>query len=164
MPQQLFNLLKKDHRQVEQMMKQILAATEEDRQELFVALKEALNEHLQIEEKHFYPKLKQIKEMKELVQDALNEHKEAKDHLLELEEMDVEASEWQNIFKTMQEGILHHVQDEEKKVFPKCTQLMEERQLTEIGEKCVQEKQKAHPARPATSRAAKTPQKKQAHV
>ena len=45
-----------------------------------------------MEEKYFYPKLKQISEMKELVQDALQEHKETKEFLAQLEKIGAEAS------------------------------------------------------------------------
>ncbi|MBJ6726117.1 hemerythrin domain-containing protein [Geomesophilobacter sediminis] len=141
MAQQLFELLKKDHRQAEKLMTQIDSGSEEDREELFVTLQDALEKHMAMEEKHFYPQLKKIKEMKDLVEDALEEHEKAKNFLSQLEEMDVDDDEWISTFQEMREGILHHVQDEEKKVFPRCSDFMNQQQLQEIADKCLQMKE-----------------------
>ena len=159
--QQLFELLKQDHRQAEQMMEQIESASEDERQEVFSSLKEHLQEHMQMEEKQFYPQLQKISEMKEMVQDALEEHQETKDYLSQLDEMDFDSDDWVETFDTMQEGIQHHVQDEEKKIFPKCAQLLSQEQLDKIGEKCTQEKQKAQPSRTAPGGRKKAPTRKQ---
>lgn len=158
---QLFELLKQDHRQAEQMMEEIESASEDTRQEVFFNLKAALQEHMQLEEKHFYPPLQKIAEMKEMVQDALDEHQETKDYLSQLEEIDFDSDDWIETFDSMQEGIQHHVQDEEKKIFPKCAQLLNQEQLDKIGEKCAQEKQKAQPARKAQGGRGKSPTRKQ---
>ena len=120
---------------------------------------------MQVEEKYFYPKLKQISEMKEQVQDALQEHKEAKEFLAELEEMGTDAPEWQDTFSQMQQGIQHHVQDEEQKIFPQCTQFISDRQLDQIAQQCIQDKEKARPSRTAAGKgAARKQPKKQAQV
>lgn len=145
MAQQLFELLKKDHRQAEKLMSQIDSGSEEDREELFVTLQDALEKHMAMEEKHFYPQLKKIKEMKDLVEDALEEHEKAKNFLSQLEEMDVDDDEWISAFQEMREGVLHHVQDEEKKVFPRCSDFMNQQQLQEIADKCLQMKEGSIP-------------------
>ena len=147
MAQQLFELLKRDHRQVEKWMTQIENGAEDEREELFVTLQDALEKHMQLEEKHFYPQLKKIKEMKDLATDALEEHDNAKNLLSQLEELDIEDDEWLSTFQEMREGLQHHIQDEEKKIFPKCTQLMTEQQLQEIGQKCIDEKEKSQPSK-----------------
>jgi len=163
---QLFQLLEKDHREAEQMMKQLHSVSQNQREDLFLNLRDELTEHMQVEEKYFYPKLKQIGEMRELVQDALQEHKEAKDFLAELEDMGTDAPEWQDTFRQMQQGIKHHVQDEEQKIFPQCTQFINDSQLDQIAQQCIREKEKARPSRAAAGKgvAKKKPAKKQAQV
>ena len=156
---QLFQLLEKDHREAEQMMKQLDSCSQNQREEVFIELRDELSEHMQLEEKHFYPKLKQISEMKEQVQDALEEHKESKEFLAQLEEMGTDAREWQETFSEMQQGIQHHVQDEEQKIFPQCTQFLNDRQLDEIAQKCIQDKEKARPSRIAAGKGAARKQK-----
>jgi len=145
--QQLFDLLKRDHRQVEKWMTQIEDGPLNQREELFTTLQDALEKHMQLEEKHFYPQIKKIKELKDLAADALEEHETTKNFLSQLEDLDLEDEEWLTSFQEMRQGLLHHVQDEEKKIFPGCTQHMDAKLLQEIGEKCIQEKERTTGAR-----------------
>ena len=147
MAQQLFELLKREHRQVEKWMAQIEDGAESEREDLFTTLQDALEKHMQMEERHFYPQLKKIKELKELAADAVEEHERAKNFLSQLEDLDVEDDEWFSAFTEMRQAILHHVQDEEKKIFPGCTQFMKAQLLQEIGEKCIEEKERSTSSR-----------------
>ena len=147
MEQKLFELLKRDHRQVEKWMTQIEDGSERDREEVFTTLQDALEKHMQLEEKHFYPQVKKIKELKDLAVDAVEEHEKVKNFLSQLEDLDVDDDEWLTTFTEMRQGILHHVQDEEKKIFPGCTQFMNVQLLREIGEKCTEEKERSSSAR-----------------
>jgi len=147
MAQQLFDLLKRDHRQVEKWMTQIEDGPESQREELFTTLQDALEKHMQMEEKHFYPQVKKVKELKDLATDALEEHEQTKNFLSQLEDMDLDDEEWLTTFTEMRQGLLHHVQDEEKKIFPGCTQHMDAKLLQEIGEKCIQEKERTTTSR-----------------
>lgn len=155
MPQQLFDLLKRDHRQVEKWMSQIESGSEDEREELFITLQDALEKHMQMEEKHFYPQLKKVKELKDLATDALEEHESTKSFLSQLEDLDIDDDEWISTFQEMREGVQHHVQDEEKKIFPACTKSLNEQVLREIGQKCTEEKERSQ-----TSRQQKAPQKR----
>jgi hemerythrin superfamily protein len=155
MAQQLFDLLKRDHRQVEKWMTQIEDGPENQREEIFTTLQDALEKHMQMEEKHFYPQLKKISELKGMAVDAVEEHEQVKNFLSQLEDLDVDDDEWLSTFMDMRKGILHHVQDEEKKIFPGCTQYMKAQLLQEIGEKCIEEKERV-----TTSRAGAKKQKK----
>jgi len=155
MAQQLFDVLKRDHRQVEKWMSQIEDGPASQREELFTTLQDALEKHMQMEERHFYPQLQKIKELKGLAADALEEHETAKNFLSQLEDIDVEDDEWISTFAEMRQGILHHVEDEEKKIFPGCTQHMDAKLLQEIGQKCVDEKERSTGARSSGQKARK---------
>jgi hemerythrin superfamily protein len=152
MAQQLFDLLKRDHRQVEKWMTQIEDGPENQREEIFTTLQDALEKHMQMEEKHFYPQLKKINELKDMAVDAIDEHEQVKNFLSQLEDLDVDDDEWLSTFMDMRKGILHHVQDEEKKIFPGCTQYMKAQLLQEIGEKCVEEKERVTSSRPGSKK------------
>jgi iron-sulfur cluster repair protein YtfE (RIC family) len=151
MEQQLFELLKRDHRQVERWMTQIEDGAESEREDLFTTLQDALEKHMQLEEKHFYPQLKKVSELKSLAADAVEEHEQVKNFLSQLEDLDVDDDEWISIFTEMRQGILHHVQDEEKKIFPGCTKFMSAQLLRDIGEKCTEDKERTSTARGAKS-------------
>lgn len=143
MPQQLFELLKRDHRQAERWISQIEEAPESKRGELFSTLQDALEKHMQMEEKHFYPPLQKIEELKDLVADATEEHEKTKKILVKLADLAVSDTKWIPTFQKLQEGLQHHIQDEEKEIFPKCATLMDKTLLREIGEKCIVEKERA---------------------
>lgn len=141
--QQLFDLLKKDHRQAEKLMQQISSAAHDKREELFFELRRELTEHMQMEEKEFYPKLQKVAEMEDQVEDALQEHKEAREYLADLEDFDQDEDDWTSSFQDMQEAIQHHVEDEEEEIFPACREHLGEEQLAEIAQKCQQIKEKS---------------------
>ena len=151
MEQKLFEVLKREHRQVEKWMSQIEDGAERDREDLFTTLQDALEKHMQLEEKHFYPQVKKINQLKDLAADAVEEHEKVKNFLSQLEDLDVADDEWIPTFTEMREGIQHHVQDEEKKICPGCTQDMKAQLLQEIGEKCIEEKERSGASRGAKS-------------
>jgi iron-sulfur cluster repair protein YtfE (RIC family) len=147
MPQQLFELLKRDHRQVEKWMTQIEDGSKSQREEVFTTLQDALEKHMAMEEKHFYPQLKKIHELKDLAADAVEEHEKVKNFLSRLEDLNSKDDNWLSTFLEMRQGILHHVQDEEKKIFPGCTKSMSAQLLSEIGQKCTEEKERTTSSR-----------------
>ena len=151
MEPKLFELLKRDHRQVERWMTQIEDGAESDREDLFTTLQDALEKHMQLEEKHFYPQVIKIVELKDLAVDAGEEHEKVKNFLSQLEDLDVDDEDWISTFIEMKQGILHHVQDEEKKIFPGCTKYMKAQLLQEIGDKCTEEKERSVSSRGSKS-------------
>jgi hemerythrin superfamily protein len=156
MPQQLFELLKRDHRLVEKWMSQIVEGSETKKEELFPKLQDALEKHMQMEEKHFYPQLQKIQELKVLVADATEEHEKTKKILVKLDDLKPDDAKWVPTFQKLQEGLLHHIQDEEKKIFPECANLMDSKLLREIGEKCTVEKEHTQALRSSGSDKPKT--------
>jgi len=147
MEPKLFELLKREHRQVERWLMQIEDASESVREDIFTTLQDALEKHMQMEERHFYPQVKKIKELKDLALDAVEEHEKVNNFLSQLEDLDVEDEEWISTFTEMRQEILHHVQDEEKKIFPGCTQYMSPQMLQDIGAKCIDEKERVTSSR-----------------
>jgi iron-sulfur cluster repair protein YtfE (RIC family) len=156
MANQLFELLKKDHREVEQMMKQILTKPQNQCESLFIDLNDSLAQHMQLEEKFFYPNLQNEQGLKTLMQDAMKEHQETKQLLQKLEQMGCEAGEWKQTFQQMQQGVLHHVQEEEMKVFPKSEQVLGEKECNNIAQKCQKEKEMMQPSKKGAGKETRT--------
>jgi hemerythrin-like domain-containing protein len=138
---QFFELLKTDHRHVERLMEQISAASTQQRQPAFNTLRNELQAHFLIEEKFYYPRLQPVQDMKALVEDALDEHEEAKALLEQLNRRGVETEEWHEIFLKLEEGIRHHHEDEEQEIFPNSTQFLSDNEFNDIAVKCVREKE-----------------------
>lgn len=146
--QQLFEMLKRDHRQVEQLMDQLVEGEEDQRQELFEKLNESLTQHMQLEEKFFYPRIKNAPQLKDQVQDALEEHRETKEYLQKLTKLKIDSEQWLDTLEEMQEGVLHHVEDEEDQIFPQCRDVLDQSQIKEIATQVAEAKESGDIGKP----------------
>lgn len=131
-----FQLLKEDHQKVSGIFQQLEPTTEraeKTRTELFAKLKEELDIHAQIEEKIFYPSIKQAAETREIVLEGFEEHHVIKTLLGELAAMPVDTEEWAAKLKVLQENVEHHVEEEEGEMFQKARQVLSEDEIDELG-------------------------------
>jgi hemerythrin superfamily protein len=139
-----FQLLKEDHQKVSGLFQQIEPTTEraeKTRTELFAKLREELDIHAQIEEKVFYPAIKQAAETREIVLEGFEEHHVIKMLLKELEAVPVDTEQWSAKFKVLQENVEHHVEEEEGEMFQKARQVLSEDEINSLGEQMQQLKQ-----------------------
>ena len=113
-------LLKADHREVEGMFSQF-----EKTNGMFTKAKLAeqiclaLKVHTQIEEEIFYPAARDALSDEEMVDEAVVEHAAAKDLIAEIEAMEPGEDLFDAKVKVLSEQIEHHVEEEEKEMFPK---------------------------------------------
>ena len=118
--QDAIQLLKADHREVEKMFAEFEktngAAT---KTRLADQICLALKVHTQIEEEIFYPAAREALSDEEMVDEAVVEHAAAKDLIAEIEAMDVGEDLFDAKVKVLSEQIEHHVEEEEKEMFPK---------------------------------------------
>ena len=81
-------LLKQDHQAVKDLFDQIDDAEDgKQRKKLFDQIDTQLNIHAHIEETVFYPEMQKIDELKDMVEEALEEHQEVKTLLEEIEDL-----------------------------------------------------------------------------
>lgn len=117
-------LLKKDHAEVKAMFKQY----EELGERAFASKKKLadkicleLTKHATAEEEIFYPKVREVaEESEDLVDEATVEHASAKDLIAQICSMDPHDELYDAKVKVLGEYIDHHVQEEEKEMFPKA--------------------------------------------
>jgi hemerythrin superfamily protein len=146
-------LLKKDHRQVEQLFKAFeRSRTAGDRRKIVRKLVTELSVHAAVEEQLLYPLLRD----EEIVDDddvleALEEHHVVKVSLLELDNMTAKEERYAPKVRVLTEMVRHHVEEEEKEVFPKLRKLGAAR-LKDLGAAMEKAKKVApthpHPASP----------------
>ena len=77
-------LLKQDHDKVDRLFQKVKATEEDQHQELFEQIKQELEVHTHIEETIFYPKIKEEKELEDIVLEGIEEHHQVKMFLREL--------------------------------------------------------------------------------
>ena len=134
-------MLKADHRKVEELFKQFESST--TKREKMKIVKEVINEltiHTKLEEKMIYPILLEEKEEEDMAQEAYEEHHVVKNVLAELSKMDGSEENLKAKVKVLSELIEHHVKEEEEEMFPALEETGED--LEALGEKMAAEKSK----------------------
>jgi hemerythrin superfamily protein len=135
-------LLKADHDKVDKLFQKVKATEEgEEHKELFKKIKAELDVHTHIEEKIFYPRLKEEEELKDITLEGVEEHHQAKMFLRELASLSEDSEKFEPKLKVLMEDITHHVQEEEGEMFPKVQKVINEDELKELGKRMEEEKQ-----------------------
>ena len=124
-------LLKDDHKKVEKIFTAM--ESKDDRQRLFPELDRELSVHAEIEEKIFYPAAKEVEPTRDLVLESIEEHKQIKMVLADLEQTDKTTDEWGAALKVLKEDVMHHVGEEEEELFPKVRKILSKEQLEDLG-------------------------------
>src|ERR1041385_6331388 len=104
-----FNLLKADHRKVEDLFSDLESASGQAKLRVFEQIKSELELHTHIEETIFYPALEEPKQTHELVLEAYEEHDVVKNLLTQLSKAKSPDEEWEAQAKVLQENVEHHV-------------------------------------------------------
>jgi iron-sulfur cluster repair protein YtfE (RIC family) len=118
MPQQdALTLLDEDHNKVAALFQQYKASHDASRQRLLAQhICQELTVHAQIEEEIFYPAFARATGDQQIVQHARKEHHEARELIAKVENAPADA----RLMLELEDAILHHVNDEREKMFPKA--------------------------------------------
>jgi hemerythrin-like domain-containing protein len=113
--------LEQEHRKVEKMIAQLeQSRTAQERRPILADLGDSLATHMAVEEERVYP----------IVEDALGsdkateaqkEHDTSRDHMAAMVEQ-VDSNSFAAALAKFKEGISHHVQEEEREIFPQLRQ------------------------------------------
>ena len=133
-------LLKEDHRKVEHLFGKVKATEESEHKKIFEQIKEELEVHTHIEETIFYPKLKEEKELEDIVLEGIQEHHVAKTFLKEISNLVEDSEAFEPKLKVLMESVTHHVQEEEGQMFPDVEKIFDEATLEELGAQMEAEK------------------------
>jgi hemerythrin superfamily protein len=119
-------LLKKDHREVEELFREFEKLEEDGGEAIEPIIATACTElkiHDKLETEIFYPAIREQAGEDEEVEDLLNEaeveHEHVRDLVQTLEGMDPADEKRKAHFTVLMEYVKHHVKEEEKEMFPK---------------------------------------------
>jgi len=131
-------LLKKDHVAVKALFKKYEAAgdhAEQTKQKLFDQIKAELDAHAAVEEQIFYPAVQEGRsaEAKDMVLEALEEHKVVKTLLEEIAALTPADDEFDAKMKVLQENVEHHADEEENEMFPQAKKQLSDDVRNELG-------------------------------
>jgi len=149
-----FELLKADHKKVNELFDQLEAATGKAKLNVFKQIKTELELHTHIEEKIFYPALEKPEETHDLTLEAYEEHKMVKTLLTKLSGARTADDEWQAQAKVLRENVEHHVDEEENELFDKADDALSDEEIEALGQRMEAEKarQQGRPAQKSTTK------------
>ena len=129
-------LLKQDHQKVKELFKQGQQTEDKKQQkQIFKEIKAELETHARIEETIFYPAMQEHDELKDMVLESLEEHKQLKTVLRELGKLSASSERFKPKFKVLMDDVKHHAEEEEEgKMFPKIRNSIKGDELKQLGE------------------------------
>ena len=142
-------LLKQDHKTVEQLFKKFEKTTRPAEQRKIVqqVIRE-LSVHAAIEEMVFYPAIRdRVPQVEDTVLESLEEHHVVKWTLAELDDMKPSHERFTAKMTVLIESVRHHVEEEEKELFPDVRTALGRKELAELGD-ALEKAKKVAPTRP----------------
>jgi hemerythrin-like domain-containing protein len=141
--QDALQLLIADHREASDLFEQFENLSDRakaGKQKIVQKVCKALLVHTQIEEEILYPAVREsIKALEDKIDEAVVEHAAAKDLIRQLHDMDPEDDLYDAKVKVLSEEIEHHVEEEEKEMFPQIRK--SDLDLDALGQELAQRKQ-----------------------
>jgi len=130
-------LLKKDHSAVKSLFAKFdrTGKTSYDKKaELFGQVRRELQLHSKVEEEIFYPILKARNgDGRRLVTEALREHREVDELLLQIARLKVSNDNFDEKMETLIENVEHHIEEEEGEIFQFVEENCFEEELENVG-------------------------------
>ncbi len=138
-------VLKADHDKVRSLFVEFRAASEADDAtkmgEVTAKIFEELETHTAIEERVFYPAVKEAgTELEDLTAESNEEHHVVDLLMAEIENLPPTDDQYAPKMKVLIENVEHHAGEEEKEMFPQVRNLFSESRLKELGAELEREK------------------------
>ena len=119
------------------------------RDRLFSELKVELDLQAELEEQHLFPVLKKHKETKGLVADALNDNRETRKLLAELDRIPKDTEAFGDKVAELRKTFQQHVRDDKKEFLPAVVKALSDEEASTVVEKIEDEKDQIDAARRA---------------
>ncbi|MGH9024271.1 MAG: hemerythrin domain-containing protein [Acidimicrobiia bacterium] len=94
-----------------------------------------LDVHTRIEEEVFYPEVKRMSDLAEMVAEGLEEHHVVDQLIEEMKILDPGAESWAAKLTVMMENVEHHAGEEESEMFPAVRKSLDNKSLTALAER-----------------------------
>ena len=151
--QDVTELLKADHDRVDELFEKVKANADGDNKDVFQTIRQELELHTHVEEQIFYPNLLENgdEELQKIVREGLEEHGQVKTLLTEMGPMSGDDEKFKAKLQVLMENVEHHVEEEEREMFPMVHDQLDEQMLVRLGSLIKAEKERV---RSATARSA----------
>ena len=133
-PTDVVDFLSGQHEQIRSLFAKALAETGQAREKAFVNLRRMLAVHETVEEEIVHPRAKRkIADGEAVVDRHLEEEREAKTVLQQLEKLDVDSEESTRLLTELRDAVLSHAKHEEKDEFTKLGEQLSSEELESMG-------------------------------
>jgi hemerythrin superfamily protein len=132
----IYDALSKDHRQFEQLLDRLLAASKNGSDEwkgILDELRRGVIAHAHAEEAVFYNALREHPEGKGLVMHSYNEHAMAEGEIRALGAAKLIDAKWTSMVEKLRKDLLHHIQEEESRLFEAARKVFSDEEAQQIG-------------------------------
>jgi hemerythrin superfamily protein len=151
-------LLKADHRKVKQLFSQFESAGEKEKAGIFAEIARELQVHTKVEEEIFYPAVKKMDS--DMALEAEEEHNIVDWIIAQMKKLSPSDENYDAKFTTLKENVEHHIEEEEKEMFPEAEQKLPSKQMDDLGKKMMARKEAL--MKRATASASATPRSRAA--
>lgn len=127
-------LLKKQHREVEQKYQRFLQAAGTEREEIGRDILTDLTAHAEIEEELYYPALEVAGE-RSVADEFRAEHAAARTLIAKLSMMDTEDAAYEPTMRALMEAVMAHSREEESDGMPQAARMLGRGKLDALGPK-----------------------------
>nr|WP_298139008.1 hemerythrin domain-containing protein [uncultured Pseudomonas sp.] len=140
------DLLKADHQIVKEILTQLQESSTravKGRTQLLYKLEAEVSVHTKLEEELLYPAFKEAggKEEAQMFYEAKEEHRTVDSLVLpDLKGTDPSTPEFTGRVKVIKELLEHHIDEEERELFPRARKLLSKSRLDEMGEQMAERK------------------------
>ncbi len=132
----IFESIRNDH-ETQRTLIGILTETSgasDGREEVWERLKRELVAHAGAEERYFYVPLMEHDLTQEAARHSVSEHKELDDFIEQLDGYDMSGPQWIQTAKELEERLLHHLDEEEKEIFPVAGKALTDDEKAQLAE------------------------------
>jgi hemerythrin-like domain-containing protein len=131
----IFESIREDHETQRTLIDLVTKTTgsSDGREELWPRLKRELEAHAAAEERYFYVPLMEHDMTQDAARHSVAEHKEFDDFIEQLDGYDMSGSQWIQTAEELRERLLHHLDEEEKEVFPVAGRVLSDGEKTSLA-------------------------------
>ena len=133
----IYSAIKSDHDKHRELLTRLseTSGDSEERRSAWAEFYEDVKSHAAAEEETFYSKLISKTWGQDAARHSVHEHQQLDDLMEELNEMDMSSPGWLQKFKTLQHDYEHHIEEEEKEVFTRAREVIDDSEIEGYGER-----------------------------
>lgn len=133
----IYEALQNDHRKFQSLLDELLEASQsgdDQWKNVLEQLRSGLIPHAHAEEAVFYNVLREHDQSKSLVAHSYSEHAMAETEVRTLGAAKMIDANWTTMVQKLRKDLLHHIEEEEGKVFDAARQVFSDEEARQIGE------------------------------